>query len=203
MKKGVFWSIDPVADVARSWHGTQDPRGCDAARKATWQGHTGPREVQVAHRARTRGRRPRGRPCGVPRGRGDGIWRAPRVSGPRLGVWGGNAFALPRPKFYMHDSLAFIPCRTMFPRNHCFAGNVEASRASTRSQGVDRMDRSPRDRNHNTCVNPNLSEMDLPLISRHVDGSGVFDLHRTDDDGRNDAIFSVFIISRPPSNGRN
>ena len=51
------------------------------------------------------------------------------------------------------------------------------------------MDRSPRDRNHNTCVNPNLSEMDLPLIWRHVDGSGVFDLHRTDDDGRNDAIF--------------
>ena len=28
------------------------------ARKATWQGHAGPREAQVAHRVRTRGRQP-------------------------------------------------------------------------------------------------------------------------------------------------
>ena len=54
----------------------------------------------------------------------------PLVSGPWLGVWGGNANALLRLKFYMRDSLAFIPCGTMFPQNHCFAGDVEASRAS-------------------------------------------------------------------------
>ena len=73
----------------------------------------------------------------------------------------------------------------------------------TRSRGVDRVDWSPRDQYHNMCVNPNLSEMDLPLIWRHLDGSGVLDLHRTDGDGRNDAIFSVFIRSRSPSDGRN
>ena len=53
----------------------------------------------------------------------------------------------------------------------------------TQSRGVDRVDRSPRDRNHNTCVNLNLSEMNLPLIWRHVDGSEVLDLHRTPMEG--------------------
>ena len=65
----------------------------------------------------------------------------------------------------------------------------------TRSRSVDRVDRSTRNRNNTTCVNSNLSEMNLPLTWRRVDGSGLLDLHRTDDDWRNDAIFSGFIRS--------
>ena len=60
----------------------------------------GPREVQEAHRARTRGRRPHGStrtpvraPCGEIGLRLEG----PRVSGPWLGIGGGNANALPHP----------------------------------------------------------------------------------------------------------
>ena len=44
---------------------------------------------------------------------------------------------------------------------------------------VDRVDPSPRDHNWSTCVNPNLSEIDLPLTWRRVDASGEFDLHQT------------------------
>ena len=40
----------------------------------------------------------------------------PRVSGPWLGVWGGNANALPHPTFYTNDSLVFISCGTMSRR---------------------------------------------------------------------------------------
>ena len=60
----------------------------------------GPRKAQVAHRERTRGRRRRVS-TRTP------VWGAtwqvgrqmegPRVSGPRLGNWGGNANALLRP----------------------------------------------------------------------------------------------------------
>ena len=59
-----------------------------------------------------------------------------------------------------------------------------------RSRGVNRMDGSPRDRNHNTCVNLNLSEMDLPLIWRHVDRSEVLNLHRTTMEGTTQSLAS-------------
>ena len=52
--------------------------------------------------------------------------KGPRVSGPWLEFWGGNANALPRPSFYTHNFSVFIPCRTVFPRNHSFAGDVDA-----------------------------------------------------------------------------
>ena len=51
------------------------PRACDAALRPRGKATGGPREAQEAHRARTRGRRPRvstgprGRPCGAQRGR--------------------------------------------------------------------------------------------------------------------------------------
>ena len=63
----------------------RDPRGCDAARKATWQGRESPREAQVVHRAQTRGRRPHGSTRTLVRG---ATWqegwrvKGPRVSGP-------------------------------------------------------------------------------------------------------------------------
>ena len=40
-----------------------------------------------------------GRPCGAPRGRYGRQLEGPRVSGPWLGIWGGNANALPHPIF--------------------------------------------------------------------------------------------------------
>ena len=65
----------------------------------------GAHEAQVAHKARTCGRRPRvstgprGRPCGAPRGREGRRMEGPQVSGPWLGIWGGNANVLLRPIF--------------------------------------------------------------------------------------------------------
>ena len=50
-----------------------------------------------------------------------------RVSGPWLGVWGGNANALSCPRFYTYDFRVFIPCGTMFPRNLSFVDDVAAS----------------------------------------------------------------------------
>ena len=42
-------------------------------------------------------------------------WRVkgPRVSGPLLECWGGNAKALPHYTFYSHDLRIFSPCGTM------------------------------------------------------------------------------------------
>ena len=76
-KKGVFFPQESRADVAR------DPRGCDMARKATWQGHAGPRErLRGAKVARTRGKATRVHADArvVPRGRESGL----RVMGPRV-----------------------------------------------------------------------------------------------------------------------
>ena len=39
------------------------------------------------------------------------------------------------------------------------------------------MDPSPCDHNWSTCVNPDLSEIDLPLTWRRVDASGASDVH--------------------------
>ena len=61
--------------------------------------------------------------------------KGPRVSGPWLEVWGGNANALPHANSYTHIFFSFIPCGTMSPRKLTFAG----------SQDVDRVDLSPHD----------------------------------------------------------
>ena len=46
-----------------------------------------------------------------------GGWQleGPRVSGPWLEYWGGNAIALNRPTLYTDGALFFLPCVTMFP----------------------------------------------------------------------------------------
>ena len=74
MKKGAFWSTNPVADVA---HGIRS----DATRHARPRGRAA--RAHVRRRLRTgRGHMagghagPRGRPCGAPRDRGVGICRA-------------------------------------------------------------------------------------------------------------------------------
>ena len=61
-----------------------------------------------------------------------GGWQleGPWVSGPWLGIWGGNAKALPRSKFYTRESPCFLSCGTMFPRKFTFAGDVALRRAS-------------------------------------------------------------------------
>ena len=104
---------------------------CDAALRPRGRAARGPREAQVA---RTRGMRPRGSTRMPVRGATwlSGGWHleGPRVSGPWLGVWGGNANALPCPSLYTYNFFVFIPCGTMFPWNHSFAGDVAASRAS-------------------------------------------------------------------------
>ena len=73
-------------------------RGCDAALRPCGKAARGPREAQVA---RTCGRRPRGSMRTPMRGATwqSGGWylEGPRVSGPWLGLWGGNANALPHP----------------------------------------------------------------------------------------------------------
>ena len=82
--------------TCRCWRGERElrradtwcagpPHGCDVALRPRGRAVGGPRGAQEAHRARTRGRR--------------GGWQmeGPRVSGPWLVIWGGNAFALPPP----------------------------------------------------------------------------------------------------------
>ena len=65
------WRAGPCGEL--TWR-TGPPRGCDAALWPRGRAAGCPREVQEAHRARTRGRRPRvstgPRVSGVPRGRG-------------------------------------------------------------------------------------------------------------------------------------
>ena len=98
--------------TARMWRGTEatwqgcgwPTRGVGGAQGAdTWQ------EATCVHAG------PHGRPCGAPRGKGGWRLEGPRVSGPRLGDWGGNTNALPHPTFYTDDFHFFLPCGTMFP----------------------------------------------------------------------------------------
>ena len=53
----------------------------------------------------------------------------PRVIGPRLVIWGGNANALESPTFYIYIFCDFLPCGTMFPFYFEIPGYVAASRA--------------------------------------------------------------------------
>ena len=112
------WRAGPAGEL--TWR-AGPPRRCDAALRPCGRAAGGPREAQVAHKVRTRGRRPRmstrvhadarvGRHVA-------GGWHleGPQVSGPWLGVWGGNANALPRPNSYTCHFFYFIPCGTMFP----------------------------------------------------------------------------------------
>ena len=77
--------------------------------------------------ARTRGRASRVHANArvAPRGRDSG-WQVmgPRVSGPRLDSWGGNANALFCPIFYTYQIPSFPPCGTMFHVNLFFPGHV-------------------------------------------------------------------------------
>ena len=82
----------------------------------------------------------------------------PRVSGPWLVFRGGNAIGVYRPLIYRGRFCFFFPCGTMFPHGSYLAGDVDASRASDlHTDGYDRVDRSPRDQQKNTCVNLKLS----------------------------------------------
>ena len=81
------------------------PRGCVVALRPRGRAAGGPREAHVAHRARTRGRRPRvstvhADACvGRHMAGAVGSWRAHGYSGSWLGIGGGNANALPHPTF--------------------------------------------------------------------------------------------------------
>ena len=102
------------------WH-AGPPRGCDAALRPHGRAAGGPREAHETHRAQTRGRRPHLSTWvheGARVGRHvAGGWQmdSPGVSGPWLGIWGGNANAFPHPSFYTCRLFYFNPCGTMFP----------------------------------------------------------------------------------------
>ena len=94
------WQTGPANEL--TWRAGPS-RGCDAALRPRGRATSGPREVQVAHRARTRGKRPHMSTRVHADARegatlqGGRQMEGPRVSGPWLGDWGGNANALPHP----------------------------------------------------------------------------------------------------------
>ena len=91
------------------------------------------RRAAGAQMARARGRghaSPRGHPGGATWQSGGSHLEGPRVSGPWLGVWGGNANALRRPLLYTHLFRLFSPCGTMFLQNSLPAGHVAERDAS-------------------------------------------------------------------------
>ena len=59
--------------------------------------------------------------------------KGPRVSGPWLEYWGGNAIALNCPPIYSWVSLLFPSCGTKFPRSLTYAGDVATSQVSNPS----------------------------------------------------------------------
>ena len=86
-KREITYLQDDVASGA-SWRAGL-PRGCDVALRPRGRAMGGPREAQKTHRARTSGRRPcvftrpRGCPCGAPRGTvGGRHMEGPLDSGP-------------------------------------------------------------------------------------------------------------------------
>ena len=118
---------------------TRHTRPCGRAMRAyaarRWRGHVA-RATRVHTDARV-----------VTRGRAAGRWRGPRVSGPSLEYWGGNAIALNRPSFYTQDFHSFPPYGTKFPRDFLLQATWHHRGRRMRSRGVDRVDPSPRDRN--------------------------------------------------------
>ena len=123
----------------------------DATRHARPHGraaraHAARRCAQVT---RTRGRShasPRGCPGGD---MWQGGWqvKGPRVSGPWLEYWGGNAIALNRPSFYTRDFHSFPQCGTKFPGDFLLQATWRHRGCLMRSWGVNHVDPSPRDRN--------------------------------------------------------
>ena len=108
----------------------QNLRGCDTARKVTWQSRASPCWAYVAW-ARGRGHAsPRGRPGGTTWQSGGWHLEGPWVCGPWLGVWGGNANALRRPLLYTHLFRFLSPYGTMFLWNFSFEGDMAAQWAS-------------------------------------------------------------------------
>ena len=91
MKKGVYlpvmmWQAGPGGEL--TWC-AGPPRGCDAALTPRGRAAGGPREAQAAHRARTRGKRPRvstqvhaDARVGCHVAMGVGIWRVHELVGP-------------------------------------------------------------------------------------------------------------------------
>ena len=134
-----------------------DQRGCNVSLRPRGRAAHGPREAQVA---RTCGRRPRGSTQMPMRGatwRGGWRVKGPRVSGPWLEYWGGNAIALNHPTLYT-DGFAFLsPCGTMFPHVSSVHDMWRHRGFQRRSRGVDRVDPSPRDRDQDMCVKSSLS----------------------------------------------
>ena len=61
----------------------------------------------------------------------------PRVSGPWLVFWGGNALGVYRPLIYRGQNLLFLPCGTMFPHGSYLAGDVAAWQASDRIRAAE------------------------------------------------------------------
>ena len=100
---------------------------------------------------------PRGCPGGAT---WQGGWqvKGPRVSGPWLEYWGGNANALLHSTFYTRLFLYFPPCETMSRLIFQMQAMWRHSRRRMRSQSIDHMDPSPRDLHQDTCVKKVLSD---------------------------------------------
>ena len=133
--------------------------------------------------------------------------KGPRVSGPWLGVWGGNANALPRPKSYTRVVLFFysvwdyVPTETYICRTRGSIGAVGSKRkvsiAWTRVHAIFITTRA---------LKLGLSEMDRRLIWRHVDTQGEPDPHQTVAIGRHfgnhETPHGRFRSVRSPLDGR-
>ena len=77
-----MWQAGPAHKL--TWR-AGPPRGCDAVLRPRGRAASGPRGAQVAHRAQTRGRRPRGSTRTLVWGatwQGSRQVKGPRVSGP-------------------------------------------------------------------------------------------------------------------------
>ena len=168
------------------WHGTRKlmwlagpARGCDAALRPRGRAALGQREAQVAQ---THGRRPRGSTRTPARGTTwQGGWRVkgPRVSGPWLEYWGGNAIALNRPLFmcrflFLFFRVGLCSCGFFFFRRRGCTVGVRFDR-----DDGDRVTRAHAIINQARAWITHLSERDGWLTCRHVDASRASNLHRT------------------------
>ena len=66
--------------------------------------------------------------------------KGPRVRGPWLDSWGGNANAFVRPTFHTHHFHLFLPCGTMFPWNFKMQDTWGCVARRIRSRCVNRVD---------------------------------------------------------------
>ena len=69
----------------------------------------------------------------------------------------------------------------MFPQGFFCAGHVAHCGRQWWSQGVDRVDLSPRDHWFTTCAKSSLSDSDRRLTCRHMVANGASDPHRMQD----------------------